>query len=595
MILAAVLAITGCGSGRKAPPKMALAPRYPKLPEKKVPAVFTDTVLQRCDLMNAQPFAVSGYGLVKGLHDTGDTFAATNIREYIRRQMITHGFGSSLSRYGTVQPEDVLKSPTVAIVRVDAFLPPGGRKGQSMDVFISALDGNNTTSLAHGVLYRTDLKFQGANPLQPGYTIDVLAQGEGPIFVNPAYALSEPGTNPEARSSLRQGMVLAGGVMSIDRAIVLRLRTPQLSMARAIEFRIDQAFQNTSVASAKDEAMIALLVPPEYGEDWEHFVQVVTHLFFNPSPDFAAAKARQLAEEAVKDDAPLLDISYCWEALGTPALPFMTPLMGNPKPDVAFAAARAAAFLKDQTAQTVLMGMARDNNHPFQLNAVQTLAKLPESPVVSQTLRSLMLTGQTTVRIEAYKALAKQNDTSIMSIQIPRPDGRLSFVLDVIRGDCPPLLYATRTGVPRLALFGNDPRLNLPVLLTAMQNQLSISSESTRPYLTVYYRGQDVEKPLSFTSSPELPELISRLGGQGAPLQRLSFNYCDVVSVVQLMSDQQRLSALQSGRRVPIPFVMEEAPQTQRAIENAPPIPESPAIPENESVGAAGPQPGATP
>jgi hypothetical protein len=366
-------------------------------------------------------------------------------------------------------------------------------------------------------------------------------------------------------------------------------------MSRAIEFRIDQAFQNTAVASAKDEAVIQLIVPQDYGDDWEHFVQVVTHLYLNPTPDFAAAKAKQLAEEAVKPEAPLLDISYCWEGLGPTALPFITPLMGDVNPEVAYAAARAAAFLKDQTAQNVLITMARDNNHPFQLNAVQTLAKLPASPILSQTLRSLMLTAPNTVRIEAYKAMARQEEPSIMSVSIPRSDGRLSFMLDVIRGDCPPLMYATRTGVPRIAIFGNDPRMNLPVLFTAMQNQLSISSESARPYLNVYYRGQDVEKPLNFTSSPDLPELISRIGGQGAPLQRLSFNYCDVVSLIQMMSDQKRVSAIHGGQRVLIPFILEDAPQTQRSIEEAPPIPDAPAIPENESAGAAGPQPNAIP
>ena len=39
------------------------------------------------------------------------------------------------------------------------------------------------------------------------------------------------------------------------------------------------------------------------------------------NPSTAAAKARQLADEAVKPDAPLFDISYCWEGLGKVALP----------------------------------------------------------------------------------------------------------------------------------------------------------------------------------------------------------------------------------------------------------------------------------
>ena len=105
-----------------------------------------------------------------------------------------------------------------------------------------------------------------------------------------------------------------------------------------------------AVAFSQDEGIVNLFVPESYRGDWEHFAGVAMHLYIASSPEFALIKGRQLAEEAVKDGAPLADISYCWEGLGVEALPAIVPLMTHEKPDVAFFAARAAAFLGEPIA-----------------------------------------------------------------------------------------------------------------------------------------------------------------------------------------------------------------------------------------------------
>jgi hypothetical protein len=297
------------------------------------------------------------------------------------------------------------------------------------------------------------------------------------------------------------------------------------------------------------------------------------HTFLDGTPDSALTKARDLCEEALKDDAALLDISYCWEALGPTALPFIAPLMTHQKPEVAFAAARAAACLGDGTAETVLMDMAKSNAHPFQLNAVQTLGALPPSPVIKQMLRQLLNGDQALVRLEAYKALAQYDDPAIIS----RVVGGNKFRLDIVPCQGPTIIYASRTGVPRIAVLGTKPRVNLPVVFMAMDNQFSISSNDERQLLTVYYRGPEVPKPVWFMSSPDAAELIERLGGSGAPGDpTLNLTYCEVVSLLQNMMDQQRFSGVTNGKRQTAAFVLQEAPQVQQVIDEAPDIVEPP-------------------
>jgi hypothetical protein len=307
------------------------------------------------------------------------------------------------------------------------------------------------------------------------------------------------------------------------------------------------------------------------------------HLFLVSSPDFTAAKAKQLAEEAVKPDAALSDISYCWEAMGISALPFMTPLMTNDKPEVAYAAARAAAFLGDLSAQTALMEMARSRAHPFRVPAVETLAALPSSPGINHLLRSLLDSDLAGVRIEAYRALAEHGDSAVTTRAVrPTTDGRPNFLLDIVRADGPPLVYASRTGIPRIAVIGNNLQVNLPAMFMANSNQLMISSDKDRPLLNIFYRGTDIGKPVTVVSSPDLAELIGRLGGAGATSEaRLRFSYCDIVAIVQSLSDPKRpgISGLEGRSRTPVGFVLQDAPRVEQLIDEAPIIPDQPLAP----------------
>src|SRR5439155_5434217 len=84
--LAIVVALTVGGSGagcsdKKPTTRVQLPTRYASLPAKPVPQVFKDTILEKCDLINTEPFLVSGYGLVVNLNNTGSTQAPNLVRQ----------------------------------------------------------------------------------------------------------------------------------------------------------------------------------------------------------------------------------------------------------------------------------------------------------------------------------------------------------------------------------------------------------------------------------------------------------------------------------------------------------------------------------
>src|SRR5947209_854860 len=134
----------------------------------------------------------------------------------------------------------MLADPRVAIVGVVANIPPGARRGDRIDVAVQAMPGNNTTSLANGMLWRASLRINGM--ADPTGAVNEYAKAQGNVFVNPAYAIHGGSVPGSAMASLRTGTVPYGGIVTTDRAIHLVLRSPSWATSQAIEHRLDQAF-----------------------------------------------------------------------------------------------------------------------------------------------------------------------------------------------------------------------------------------------------------------------------------------------------------------------------------------------------------------
>jgi flagellar basal body P-ring protein FlgI len=575
--ISALVLVAGC---TEEPPKPTN--RYPVLAPREVPAYLRDSILEYTDLTGTEPYPISGYGLVTHLHDTGGSRVPTPVRAFMTKELARHDFGSFAS--GWASPEQILARRDVAIVRVDGLIPPGARAGTDwctwFDVQVSIPPESDATSLAHGTLYQCDMKINGANPADPGSgMVAVKAQAAGEIFVNPQYVLDSSVDTPAARVSRKSGVILAGARVMEDRPLILRLRSPGSRLSRAIEQRIIERFQDVvdddlreaagadnasakKVANAQDEGVVYVYVPRAYTDDWQHFAGIVRHLYMQGAdPTFAALKSSELASEALQPDAKLLDISYCWEGLGKPALFAIQPLMSSELPDVQYAATRAAAFIGDPAAVDVLLSIAQTKGNPFRVNAVQTLAELPATPRIDRLCRRLLDSDEALVRIEAYKLLSKHQDSSVFTRWIKNGDREI-FALDLVTSSGPPMVWASRQGVPRVAVFGSETQLDLPLIYSSMDNRLTISSDETNPSaINIFYRGAELAKPVSIVSTPSLPELVAILAGDSDSdfsVHGLHFGYADVVAILQNLIDQQRVSGLQGNQRLLASFVLQE-------------------------------------
>jgi hypothetical protein len=578
LLTAGLLAAGGCAQSPA--PRPVLQPRYPDLGARKgLPKFMEGTIHEICDVSNNEPYPVSGYGLVTRLHNTGNNRGVpSRVYDYIVRSFMRHGVGPGAAddRMVDWSPAKVLGDPQTAIVEVYGFLPPGARKDQRVDVYVRAVESSQTTSLARGILWTTELKVDGANPIAPAARVDVFMYARGNVFVNPSYVSNAGGSQPAVQASLRSGVIMGGGRVLHDRPLHLILRTPSLRTARTIEACIDHRFENENAARAQDEGMVHLFVPRSYNGNWEHFVGVVNHLYLDAMvPGVGANRARDLVQEALKPGAPLKNISYCWEGIGPEALPFIKPLYAHPRQDVAFAAARAGAFITDIAAEDALLDMAMTPDHEFRLNAVRTLGELRPSTRMSRMLTRLLSSDNALVRIEAYRILAAQGDSVVQSFIVKdRTSGEPVFIIDRVDRPGPPLVWASRSGVPRIAILGPGVSLKLPLMFSAMDHRLTISTARGDRDLVIFDRSNPrLPAGVEARSGPRLDELLLTLAGHGD--SPLSLGYPELVGILQALDQERHLNGL---------FVLQDAPLMEETIADAPPI----AASERSDAGGSG-------
>ena len=546
---------TGCNS-KPTREKVVVKPKYQTLPPKaNVPAFMKGTIFEYADVENKAAYPVSGFGLIVGLEGTGSNQGVPlAVQNHIVDEMVRRGFGSTDEILKKYKPEAILQDPRTAIVEVYAMLPAGARAGSRCDIYVQAMRSSFTKSLARGHLYQTNLFDGGADPLNPKGHINVFARAQGPVFVNPAYV-----TGSAAGVNLRAGVIMNGGMVSQDRPLFLRVRSPQLSLAVAMAERINLFVNDTTkrTARAQDEGIVNVFVPHKYKGDWEHFIKVCTHLHMDPTPGAGVGRGRVLAAEALKPDAPLMDISYCWEALGEEALPAIQPLYTHASPDVAFAAARAGAFIGDRSADETVLRIALTHDHPFQLNAVKVLGALPPTTRTDRMLSQLLSVKNALVRIEAYRILASHESPIIMSRAV-----RDSFIIDRIPSDGPPLIYATRSGEPRIAIFGERTGLNMPIMFSALDTKLTISTPEDGRSVMIFDRTDPSRLGgLQLKVPNNLYEMLYRLGGGTDDGFRLG--YADLVGLLQGLNERKYLSGS---------FVLQDVPEIRDLIDDAPPI-----------------------
>jgi flagellar basal body P-ring protein FlgI len=176
-----------------------------KKAEAAQPVQLDKTIGDLAEVIAFNPIPVKGVGLVVGLPNTGSSECPPKIRDYLRQYIVTQ-VGSK----GAVNPDAMIDSLDTAVVSVEGFIPPGASKYQPFDITVKAIPNTQTTSLAGGRLYTSELKFV-ARIEETIETSKTLALAAGPVYIDSITAKSDP----------RTGIVLGGGKSMQDYQVTL--------------------------------------------------------------------------------------------------------------------------------------------------------------------------------------------------------------------------------------------------------------------------------------------------------------------------------------------------------------------------------------
>ena len=190
-----------------------------------------------------------GYGLVVGLHGTGDS---TQVK--FAGQSVTN----MLQQFGIKLPEkSSTKLKNVATVMVSAVFPPGYRKGQTIDVTVSSL--GDAKSLRGGMLLMAPLR---------GVDNEIYAIAQGQLVVGGMNASGNSGSsvtvNTPTAGRVPNGATIEREIASdfeTGETVLLSLRQPSFRTARNIVQAINSRYGE--IASTRDGTSIEVFAPQD--------------------------------------------------------------------------------------------------------------------------------------------------------------------------------------------------------------------------------------------------------------------------------------------------------------------------------------------
>lgn len=209
------------------------------------PAAVAERIKDITDIQGVRSNPLQGMGLVVGLSGTGDGAAvATRVLANLLRRF--EGLN--------VVPGDLV-GDNVAVVMVRAELPPFARRGQKIDVDVSAI--GDAESLQGGTLLMTPLR---------GADGEVYAVANGPLIIGGFSASGE-------RSAISQNHTTVGRIprgahvereeiatFVEDGTVMFNLRNPDFSTAEAVRAAVHAVFADA--AETLDAGTIRVRVPP---------------------------------------------------------------------------------------------------------------------------------------------------------------------------------------------------------------------------------------------------------------------------------------------------------------------------------------------
>jgi hypothetical protein len=379
------------------------------------------------------PLQLSGVGLVYGLDNTGGSPPPSEWRQMLEDQ---------LHKQGVEDVKAMLNSPRYAMVFVTAFLMPGVRKGEPIDVEVTLPPGSKATSLRGGRLLDCALRnYETTRALKPDcptsglLTGHILGKARGPLLVGFGEGDEEVG--------LRRGRIWEGGESLADLPFYLYLKDDQCfaRVANEIATRINAAFPddpvrqarvqqtrkllvldemtsqinqkfpggatgNGETAHAVNKGVVHVKVPFEYRLCPERYLRVLRLVPLHEQAE-DAAKYRHALQAALLEPKDTIRAALRMEALGKESVPALKKGLASSHELVRFAAAEALTYLGSNAGIDELARLAEE--HEVLRSHCLTAIASQDGSLPQMTFARLLSSPTPQLRYGAFRALLTIN------------------------------------------------------------------------------------------------------------------------------------------------------------------------------------------
>jgi len=530
------------------------------------PEDFTNVVESTTRLVGdvARPFGhfpvkIEAVALVTGLDGTGDDPPPSPQRAALLHELQT---------IGVQHPNQLLASPSTAMVMVRGFLPPGVQKGDHFDLDVQVPPRSETASLRGGWLMETRLTEMAVvdGQIHEGHH---LGMGEGALLVDPAASAEKDA------SLLVRATVLGGGTATRSRDLGLFIVPEEKSIRLAAQVgqAVNRRFHTFSrgikqgVANPRSDERIDLKIHPRYKDNLGRYLRVVRSVPVKESAEEQTIRLT-LLERQLLDPITSSTAAIRLEAIGHDAIGTLGKAIDAGDPEVRFYAAEALAYLDDSRAAAPL-GRAAREEPAFRAYALAALSTIDDM-AAHEELVNLLEVASSETRYGAFRALWLINPSDPI-IRGESLAGQFSY--HVLNAAGPPMIHVTRSYRPEIVLFSHEQRLETPFVLEAGKSILVKGQSADKVTVSRFVVNQPDQKRTVTNKVDDVIRAIVELGG----------SYPDVVQALQqakachALASRFEVDALPDGERAyrqrdELPIDGEAAPPQ---VEVASPLPDA--------------------
>jgi len=480
------------------------------------------TIGSLVEVFSLESIPVEGYGLVGGLEGTGSVECPPSIRSYLQKYI--------LSQAQKIDAEGFIGSRETAVVVVEGLMPAAVSKHQYFDVRVTALAGTQTTSLEGGWLYRSELKAAGGF----GITVRSLAEAEGPVFMD---------TISGGKLDKKTGYVLAGGTVLDEYKIGLVIRRPDYQVTSLIRNRMNGRFGD-GTAKAVSPSRIVLNVPAEYKRQKKRFVSIVRAMYLSESAESTKVRIRKFVSGlAASDDKDSSEIAL--ESIGNAGLSKLGALLNSSNEEVRLRAARCMLNLGSDKGLDTLRQIATDRSSAYRFEALEAVTAAASRNDAAAISRRLLRDSDFDIRLAAYEQLRRLGDITIDQKLIAR-----DFYLERIAQTDYKSIFVSRSGQPRIVLFGAPIYCRDNVFVQSTDGNITINAPSGQEYVSIIRKHprQSDAGPVQLLSSYELSDIIETLCEEPPkkPSQKkfgLGVSYAEAIALLERLWRKGAVSA----------------------------------------------------